>query len=199
MEKIVNDNHVPEETLEMYVRGRLTESQVAVVSEHLFDCDSCHSQYEDTVSFVNAIREAAPRLAAEAAQARPWWQVSLWPKPVWGLAAAMLLMFAFLPMFQPSGTPVLAELTALRSDSAFTVPSGRTIDLRLDPTGAEASDVQTQVVDSSGGVVWEGRAIRTDGRWQAGVDKKLSSGRYWVKVVDPKTGQQIREYSLIAK
>jgi hypothetical protein len=200
MENIQPNTHISDELLELYVRGGLPTSQAAAASEHLFECDQCYSEYERTTTFVSAFKEAAPLLARETESAQPWWRIAAVPRPVWAAAMAMALLLVVVPRLRQPGAPVVAELTAQRSGSIVKVAADRPLILKLDPTGADAvGRVRTQVVDASRKTVWEGESELKNGRWEADLNTSLSSGQYWIRVYDPRTGSQVREYALLAE
>jgi len=200
METIRQTTHVSEELLEQYVLGRLPAAQVSAISDHLFECDQCNEQYEHAVNFVTAMREAAPEVRVAEEKPAPWWKLNPWSAPVWAASlAALAILFVFIPMLRQPGAPLMAELTAVRSGDIVRVPAGHSLQLRLDTTGVEAAQqVRTQVVASDGQTIWEGVSQLKDGRWQATVNRRMSAGRYWVRVFNP-AGEQIREYPLIVQ
>ena len=198
MEKIPANTHIPDQLIEAYVRGGLPVQTAATISDHLFECDQCNEDYEQTITFINAFREAAPRLIAAEESKVPWWRIPTVPRPIWAAALAMVLLLAIIPRLRQPGAPVVAELTAMRSGDSLTFPAGRAMTLRLDATGSERSGtVRTEVVTQTGQTIEEGQSELADGRWNIVLQKKLPAGHYWIRVFDPATGSQIREYSLI--
>lgn len=200
METIQPNTHLSDQLLELYVGGRLPAEQVAILSEHMFECDECHERYELEVQFRTAFREARPRFREQAATKAHWWQFTAWPAPVWAGAAAMVLVIALLPVFRQPGAPVLAELTAFRSGSSLELPARRILNLRLDSNGLDAIHrVRLELADSAGKPVWTGSGVLQSSRWEATVDRSLSAGRYWVRAYEPATGEMLREYALLLK
>jgi anti-sigma factor RsiW len=53
-------DHVPEETLDLYVVGRLDEPDLAPVEEHLLICAECQDRTRDLDTLVAALRAPAP-------------------------------------------------------------------------------------------------------------------------------------------
>jgi len=202
METIQQNTHLSEELIELYVQGRMAAMQASEVSDHLFECDQCYERYELAAEFQIAFREAAPQLqTAEPEQQEPWWKMFAWPAPVWAAtAAALILLFAVIPMLRQPGAPVVAELTAIRSGDTVKVKAGHPVELRLDTTGVEAApQVKTEIVDSSGHKIWDGQSKLQNGRWEAFVNKQLTAGRYWVRVYQSAAAEPIREYSLVVE
>src|SRR3954451_20151870 len=138
METIPQNQHLSEELIEQYVQGRLPASQAADISGHLFECDQCYERYELATDFQIAFREAVSSVPATAEKRESWWNLFAWPAPVWAAAAAALvLMFAVIPMFRRPGAPIVAELSAVRSGEIVRVKAGHALQLRLDTTGVE--------------------------------------------------------------
>src|SRR3954449_9765157 len=186
METIQQNTHIHEDLIELYVQGRLAAGQASSVSDHLFECDQCNERYEMAAEFQIAFRNAAGPQRTAAAELRrdAWWKLSAWPAPVWAAtAAALLLLLAVVPMMRQPGSPVVAELTAIRSADTVHVKSGHPLELRLDTKGVEpAPQVRTAIVNSSGDKVWEGQSQLVNGYWEAAVPRSLNKGRYWVRV-----------------
>jgi len=202
METIQQNTHIHEDLIELYVQGRLPAGQASSVSDHLFECDQCNERYELAAEFQIAFRNAAaPQQTVVATELRrdPWWKLFAWPAPVWAAtAAALLLFFAVVPMMRQPGSPVVAELTAVRSADTVHVKSGHPLQLRLDTRGVEpVPQVRTAVVTNSGDKVWEGQSQLVNGYWEAAVSRSLDKGRYWVRVFHTSGGDPIREYSLV--
>ena len=57
--------HIPEDTLELYTMGRLSESEIEEVEEHLLVCSACQDSLQETDDFVRAFRAAVPELEIE--------------------------------------------------------------------------------------------------------------------------------------
>jgi anti-sigma factor RsiW len=55
---VVFVDHIPEDLLELYSLGRLDESQLAPVEEHLLICHDCQDRLEGIDEFVAALRSA---------------------------------------------------------------------------------------------------------------------------------------------
>ena len=54
--------HLAEDTLEMYSMGRLSETEIDNVEDHLLICPVCQDRLTETDQFVHAIRSAARKL-----------------------------------------------------------------------------------------------------------------------------------------
>lgn len=87
------------ETIEQYVRGKLTNAERRAFQEHLFECDECFQEAEVTARFVAGVREASRTglLAAhpqpEAARTVGAWAFR-WAAPA--LAACLVIAIALI-------------------------------------------------------------------------------------------------------
>lgn len=194
---IQSTTHVSDTDLELYTEGSMTVNQAAVVSEHLFECDSCNERYEQEWQFRAAMRDALPTIAQTPEARQPWWGIVSWPAPALAAAAALVVFGIVAPRFMQTGGPVFAELTAVRSNKTVNLPANRPIQLRLDARGADSlQNVRIRLVDGSNKTIWEGPGEWKDGVWHAAVSSKPREGVYWVRVLQPSNGEVIREYSL---
>jgi len=200
METITLEQHPTEELLERYAAGRLPEGTVAAVSTHLFECDSCYERYENEVTLLSL--KHAPESVVVEPQRVPFWsriRVSF-PAPVLAAAAAVaLLMVVAIPKWTShDGSPVVAELSAMRgSATASSVPAGRPVQLKLNVSGAATGEQLTvQVADSAGNSLWNGTTKPANGFAEVTVDRRLGAGEYWVRLYRPDEAEPLREYSL---
>jgi anti-sigma factor RsiW len=200
METIKDGSHIPDDALADYALGRLPKRDVPGVFEHLLACDQCSERYEAELTFREDLRVAAERVAAAEAPEprRSWLDLFAIPKPAWAAVAALVVLAAFLPVMRQQRGPLqVVELTSLRGGQTVTAPAGSRLDLRLDTTGiSTANPVRVQIVDDSGDQVWNGTATAGDQKWRVQPSERLSEGRYWIRVIDPATNQQLREFEL---
>ncbi len=202
------ENHIEDDELEFYALGRLCESRVEAVEEHVLICESCQDRLAETEAYVQAVRAAAAKLIERPT---PWWQrwwerlgALRWtPKPVWAAASALVLLAIIwwgassLSRTQSDLPPVAVALISVRGEDAGIgrAPVGRSLRLEADLTGLEvAGNCTLELVDS------EGRPL---GRWTvaakdyraATVTSPLAPGRYWVRLYAAgRTQDLLREY-----
>src|SRR5258708_38993273 len=81
--------HPPEETIERYVRGKLSNAELDAFEEHLLTCVPCQSCAEELDTFVRTIREAAQELEHQPPLRRDWF----WSMPISGLRLAWTAAF----------------------------------------------------------------------------------------------------------
>jgi hypothetical protein len=202
------ENHIEDDELELYALGRLCESRVEAVEEHVLICENCQDRLAETEAYVQAVRAAAAKLAERPT---PWWQrgwerlgALRWtPKPVWAAASALVLLAMLwwgassFSRTQSDLPPVAVALISVRGEETgiALAPVGRSLRLEADLTGLEvAGSCTLELVDS------EGRPL---GRWTVAakdhratvVASPLAPGRYWVRLYTAGGTQDLlREY-----
>ncbi len=201
--------HPTEDLLEQYIAGKLTKNAASLVSTHLFECDSCYERYETELDFRSAFRNAAsampvaePAAAAEPTKESFWSRFALIPSPALVAAAALALVMMFVvPRWTGNnGSPVVAELTAMRGGQAEKpVPAGRPVRLKLNTDGIQGQNLRLELVDASGAAVWGGTAAPANGQAEVLVDRPLQSGTYWVRLYGQHDSDPLREYALNVK
>jgi len=120
--------HVSEDQLESYALGRLPDSDVSLLEEHLILCAACRENLDRIGDAALGLREAlnaypAPELAA--ARSRDWF--SWVRRPVFPMAiafAAILGVIAVLSINKPALAPVASiQLMATRGEMATAAPA----------------------------------------------------------------------------
>lgn len=203
METITQNQHPTEELLEQYAAGKLPSEAVASVSTHLFECDSCYELYENEVNFRISLRNAAAVAAPEPASVPFWSRLFTIPSPALmaAAAAAMLLVLVVPKGTNHTATPVVAELSAMRSaGSTITVESGHPVQLKMKASGiAAGSNVRVQVVSDAGSEVWTGATTVRNEVAELTLDRQLAAGQYWVRLYAQGESEPLREYGLTLK
>jgi anti-sigma factor RsiW len=191
--------HIPEETLEQYCLGRLSESETEPVEEHLLLCNLCQDTLTETEQFVTAVRSALNQLESQPAT-EMWW-TRLWrslttlPKPVFALAACALALIVIIP--SQTRNPAVVQLQAMRGAEAATqAPANTKLTLQLPaPTAAtlEQGRLELRVANVDGAVVAQAPVQQKDGQIIAEIDG-LSAGAYWARLYS--NDQIVAEYGL---
>jgi hypothetical protein len=77
-------------------------------------------------------------------------------------------------------------------------PAGRPLVLKLDAKGLPPSgSYRLEIVDASGAALFEAAVKRESDGIAAALPKRLESGRYWVRVYEPRAaGSLLREFGL---
>jgi hypothetical protein len=202
------ENHIEDDELELYALGRLCESRVVAVEEHVLICESCQDRLAETEAYVQAVRAAAAKLAEQPA---PWWRrwwerlgALRWtPKPVWAAASALALLAmvwwgsSWFNRTRSNLPPVAVTLISVRGeDPAMSrAPAGRPLRLEADLTGLEvARTVTLELVDGEGTPL-ERRTVVAKDNGATLMAPPLRPGRYWVRLyaAEP-NGELLREY-----
>jgi|ERR1700733_1313027 hypothetical protein len=191
--------HASDELLEQYSMGRLDEQASQDLEEHLLICAGC----QDNLAFTDAYRKSMGRAAVDLrkAGAQTGAQPRFWlPKPVWALAAMVLLIAAgsrWPSIHHPSAPPALVLLQSNRGAASSSVPTAKPFTLMLDLTDLlPLPQYRLEIVDAAGRAVFGSSAAPENNKLRATVAKGLPAGTYYVRVY----GQELlREYGLEAR
>lgn len=196
-------SHLTEEKIESYSMGKLAESELALVEEHLLLCGICQEQVEKMDEFVHAVREAAKLAKDDPPTAWDRFRTffTFHPGSAWAgvsAVAAAVVIFSFLPF--SSSTPQRLALSTVRG-SESSVPHAKAntpIDLQLDVTELPASPLYTiELVDSGGGIVRNYTNEPKSSKLNVAIGEKLPSGQYWIRVYGNSLKTELlREYGL---
>lgn len=189
--------HLTDETAEQYAMGRLSESEIEVVEEHLFICAECQDLVSEAEDFSRVARIATQELLNEPKPApakEAWWSRLFSPSPLFAaVACAALALFVMIPRSTDTAT---VELQAMRGpESAISAPSNADLTLRLSLRGLEVTEpLRVEVANSVGDIVQKTEAELTPDEIAVAKAEKLSRGLYWVRLY---SGDEIvREYGL---
>jgi predicted anti-sigma-YlaC factor YlaD len=182
--------HESDERLELYALGRLSDSDLIGIEEHLLVCDHCRDRLDETADIAFAFREdlrSNPVLYGAGRAGWFQWLGIEWLRLKPQFAVAAVLAVAMLVVFVVrSGNTQLAQvatlqLTAMRGAGIQTVPPARELDLTLSDAGAALS---VEVVDGNGAAVWAGTPEIVAGTARVKIVKALSPGDYFTRVYD---------------
>jgi len=199
----MDSSHLTEEKIESYSMGKLAESELAPVEEHLLLCGICQKQVQEMDEFVHSVRRAA-KLAKDdppGAWDRFRGLFTLHPRAAWAGAsavAAAVVVFSFLPF--SSSTPQHLALSTVRG-SESTVPHAKAntpIDLELDVSDLPAPPLYTiELVDSRGGIVRNYTNEPKASKLNVAISEKLPPGQYWIRLYGNSLRTDLlREYGL---
>jgi hypothetical protein len=188
--------HIPEETLEQYSLGRLSELEIEPVEEHLLICAQCQDALTETEDFLRVVRSAVVEMPAQPPKEASWmhWWGSMiaLPKPLLTLVACAIALLIVMPNRSPKSA--IVELHTVRGvESAAQAPSHAPLTLRLSVAGIGANEpLEVRVADADGKVVAQAPVQQTGGQTLARVGP-LSPGSYWARIY---SGEELlREYS----
>ena len=194
-------SHPTEEILEEYVFQRLPEPLIAQVEEHLLICESCQDGVMEIDRFVPAFKAAAGAAVPVAGPAISGWRTI--PRRMTLAPAILLAILAFLAIRKDAHevtAPVAVSLSSVRGLKVLApAPAGKPLELDIEtPDLRSGSQYRIEVVDASGGPVWNGAVTETGGKLAAHMPKTLGAGVYWVRLYGVDS-QLLREFGLSAK
>lgn len=193
--------HESDERLELYALGRLPDSDVVETEEHLLMCDACRDRLDRNADVAIAFREALKfQPTPAAANSRAGWLG--WLRPQFALAGGFgVVLLAFI-LLRGGNAPIAnvasLQLTAMRGTESHSVRAAQELDLTFADATAGAGAPSVEVVDSRGGVVWQGPPEIEAGVARARIRKVLWPGDYFARFYDS-PGHLVHEYAFGVK
>jgi hypothetical protein len=185
--RVETDFHGTEDQLEQYALGRLPDSDLPLLEQHLTICAACRETLEGVEDFALGMREA---LTIEPGL-RPDWFGWL-RRPVVSIGLTFAALVVMVGIFSNAGTKFAPraslQLTAMRGEMLSTVPA-REFDLTLSDGPREGGPFRVEVVNTTGVRVWSGLAAGQ----QFKVRQRLGPGDYFVRLYTA-SGEMRREY-----
>lgn len=188
-ESILRD-HPSEEELEAYAMGRVgsrgDEDELEHIETHLLVCEACQDAVTEIDQFVGTIRRTQP---AEEKR-RTWGRLTnlfSFPSAMTFVAVAALLSISApfaAQRWSATGidTVVYKEAAQRASPEAQVAPAGREFNLDLPAPAGVVGPVRIGVVAADGQMETELTAPVESGRLQAHVSRRLSAGKYWLRL-----------------
>lgn len=200
--------HPDEQLLERYSLGQLSDVETEKIETHLLVCPECQDELAGIEAFVGDMKYACAnyRTAPEPERKSIFvrWLDAI-PRPAMAGALATVLLLTALPLLrnQPSAVGPLAtvELSTVRGAGQHdpVVQAGRPLELKLNlDVLDQTATYRVEMVDQVGRKVWGGSARSAGNTLIANVDRPLSPGAYWVRVLPSQSGP-VREYGLSVK
>ncbi len=203
-----NEDHIPEQSLEEYSRGTLSEGETERLEEHLLICPHCQDRLADTDEFVRAMRDAAAKLQMEPPSAledhwRGTWRWLWRPVPIMAACGAAVLLITAGTIWhrgRPGAGETTVTLQAMRGDAfaGARAPAGRPLVLKLDAKGLPAlASYRLEIVDERGSALFESAVRRQSDAIAVALPQRLEPGRYWVRLYETRAaGSLLREFGL---
>jgi methionine-rich copper-binding protein CopC len=191
--------HPSEETIERYVRGKLSNDELDSFEEHLLACVRCQSCAEALDMFVRTIKEAAHELEHQPPRRDSFWSMPISsPRVAWTLAFVAAAMFVILIPSRNPGSQDISLAATRGGESAVHGKAKVPITLQLDLTGlAPLSDQYVvEVVDSSGNLVGTYKAPASGDKLTVKIPDRLRAGQYWVRLHTLAKSDLLREFGL---
>ena len=183
----VTESHPSDEHVELYVLGRLSESDEAAVEEHLLLCESCRGRVQEADEYTAAMRAALEQQAERKSRTAVLYR--------WAAAAVVVFaLWAFWPQAR-SGQPVVLALTAVRGDNVPQANAKAGLLLRLDTKGLEGTPIHTaQVVGAQGEQVYESPVADASDHVDVQLSQQLAPGQYYARLLGD-GARVVREFS----
>ncbi len=185
--------HESEDRLELYALGRLGDSEIEQVEEHLMVCEPCRELLEQTSVSALAFREELSKPVIHRPAFEGWFGW-LTPRVMSAAAFAVFVLAAILYWGGESRLAPVAslQLTAMRGGMQ-SVGIARETDLVLTDAPAAGTPLSVEVVDGSGTAVWNGTGNNSGRGVELKIANRLSPGDYFVRLRSAK-GELLHEY-----
>ncbi len=186
--------HPTEELLEEYSFGRVFQSALVSLEEHLLVCEECQARLLAIDEYKTLMKAGMTAFGAEGqgdAAPSPRFVLPRIPGTQMALAATFIVMLAGAaivwrvqpPSAAASSTVKLVALRGGAEDGIASAPLGRPLDLVIHRTSvAPAIAYRIQVLSSSGREAWSGPAQITGQNISVHLPTPLSKGLYWVRL-----------------
>jgi hypothetical protein len=196
-----DNRHLDDDELEQYSMGDLPESEADAFEEHLLVCEPCRLRLDETDAYTASMRSAAAEFRSRhgLAQSKPQ-RPRLGALRLITAGAALAMLVVVIGWWSGSsdmaGPPFAISLEATRgvAGSAW-APADTWLLVRLDLTGLlEFPSYRLQMVDASGGAVWQGTATAHDAKVESRIPQ-TKAGTYFIRVYSP-AGELLREFGV---
>jgi len=192
-----NDFHGTEDQLELYARGRLPESDLPVLEEHLMICTTCREKLDEIGDFALGMREASATQAAPRTGWLAWGGLaSFFRRPAFSMALAFVALLVVVGVFSNGRTKFAPsaslQLTAMRGEMPSTIPA-REFDLTLADGPREGGPFRIEVLNATGASVWGGLAESGPAGVRFKLTQRLAQGDYFVRLYSA-AGKMLHEY-----
>jgi hypothetical protein len=195
--------HGTDDQLELYALGRLPDSDLPPLEEHLITCAACRERLDGIENFAAGMRDAAGLSSGLASglpsglTAKPQIDWFGWlRRPAFSMALGFVALLVVLGVFSRGQTKFAPsaslQLTAMRGEMPLTVPA-REFALTLSDAPREGGPFRIEVVNAMGRSMWSGLAESSPAGVQARLTQRLASGDYFVRLYSP-SGKVLREY-----
>jgi hypothetical protein len=201
---VENDFHGTEDQLELYALGRLQDSDLPRLEEHLLVCTTCREKLKGTEDFALGMREAhGTGVQAVASQnaspqtGRMWWGLaSFFRRPAFSMSLAFVALLVVVGVFSNGRTKFAPsaslQLTAMRGEMPITV-AAREFDVTLSDGPRDGGPFRIEVLNAMGASVWGGLAASGPAGVQFKLTQRFPQGDYFVRLYSV-SGKVLREY-----
>jgi hypothetical protein len=200
-------DHPAEDVLERFLLHRSDEQETDVVETHILACESCVTRLEALEIEIAATKLALQEFHKErvekavAKQQVTWRNWFTLPRlSMAGGVAALAIAIGLLPQFMHTGaSPAEVNLTSYRGLESPVLPKDRPLDVHLNANGLSENRVAVELVNNDGKEIWQKIASVDQSRINLQVPKITESGANLLRVSDPATQSELREFSFEIK
>lgn len=191
--------HGTDDQLENYALGRLDDSELPLLEEHLLVCADCRERLDLAEHFALGIRDALHGRAAEAAarQRSRLWAIGWIRRPAFPMALGLAALVAVLFVVSNGRTHVAPaaelQLTAMRGETMPFATPAREMDLTLVDAPPAGGHFRVEVLNAAGRTEWSGMADSDPKGVKVKVQRQLAPGSYFVRLYDS-GGRVLHEY-----
>lgn len=197
-----NNFHGTDDQWEEYALGRLPDSDVSLLEQHLMVCAACQEKLNRIEAFALGMRDALAseplgyeRAAAPRVDWFGWQSLSIFRRPAFSMAfgfIALVVLVAVLSNGRTVAPSASLQLTAMRGEMPFTNPA-REFDLTLSDAPRDGGPFRIEVVNAMGVSMWSGLAASTPAGVQVKLMHRLIPGDYFVRLYTG-SGNLLHEY-----
>ena len=222
--------HPSEEAMERLLLHRAGDEEVEVLETHFLACEPCLTRFEALELQISDLRAALTASEQQRAAQEQKHSESRWrnwftlPTLSWagGACALLAVGLTVAPHYLQQratlasrNTPAVAEmslsgcrssadsdLAACRGTESPVLPQGRPLNLRVETTDIAQGPVDVQVVDGSGGEIWQGQTEVKQERAEVKLPKIAQPGPYFLRFYAPSAGSEhelVREFRFEVK
>lgn len=179
------NSHGTDDDLELYALGRLPESEVAVIEEHLIVCAACRDRLDRIEAFAMGMLQALEQAPTETKFAWREFVAGFMKKPAFALVlcgVAFVAVLTFAMKGRATSLPVASlQLMAIRGDMP-SVAEARELDLTFADAPSTGGPFRIEVVDATGSPKWSVLASPADGGLSVKIPRQLAPGNYFVRL-----------------
>lgn len=183
--------HGTDDQLENYALGRLPDSELPLLEEHLMVCAGCRERLDLAEQFALGMRDELHASGARDASIPGNWlsTVSMgWVRRlIFPVAVGFAALIAVVLFFSNGRTPVAPaaalQLTAMRGEMPIAIPA-REMDLTLMDAPPAGGPFRVEVLDATGRTEWNGTAESGPKSLEIKVQRQLAPGDYFVRLYD---------------
>lgn len=195
--------HIDDETLERYSLGRLTDTELAPVEDHLLICTECQDKLAEADEYTRVMRAALAELPPR--EAPHSWVRRLWPLPkaAWVPVAAAMAVGAIVMVvpYEQTAPQTVVLIGRSGAHKGADANAGEPLLFQLERGTLRAGlPYRIEIANAAGTVVWYGVVNWAAGAPSVNVPRPLGPGVYSVRLYGVEPGSELlRDHKLTVK